>query len=315
MSPENVMSNKIAALEESNDLAGLEEVKNEAEMGLDGETVGLAEQAIARLHAKVEEMTKPIEITEEQKSQAENLGGSEKDLEEIVAPLDEKIAEKEVEIERVAVEAEQNIDNEGKLMALKEKITEKYEELKDIDKKKFEHQEEIKQLLETKGYTKEKTDTRDNIEAISSQIGKELFSDKQQATHLLKKLLEVSAGEPERYREYVQELINKFDDKKLEYADRGNQIINTNVWNLITKYGEKLGNPVIASLTKQENDYIQKYQALQKKIEEDSDLLETQERHRAYNKLNNPDLKELEIKHTLGELKNEARELGYTDIL
>jgi hypothetical protein len=116
MGVENDVTKKIAQLEENKDVAGLEEVKNDAEAGFDGETVGLVEQAIARLNNKVEKITPPVETTEGQKTQVGNMGGSESGLQEVTAPVDEKIAEKDAEIKNVEVETEQKIkelENQG----------------------------------------------------------------------------------------------------------------------------------------------------------------------------------------------------------
>lgn len=109
MSMENDVTKKIASLEENNDVAGLEEIKNDAEASFDGETVGLAEQAITRLNTKVEEITPPVETTEGQKNQVENMGGSETGLQEVTAPIDEKIAGKDAEIKNVEKDTEQKI--------------------------------------------------------------------------------------------------------------------------------------------------------------------------------------------------------------
>lgn len=109
MGVENDVTKKIAQLEENKDVAGLEEVKNDAEAGFDGETVGLVEQAIARLNTKVEKITPPVETTEGQKTQVESMGGSESGLQEVTAPIDEKIAEKDAEIKNVEVETKQKI--------------------------------------------------------------------------------------------------------------------------------------------------------------------------------------------------------------
>ena len=95
MAMESELTKKIATLEENKDVAGLEEVKNDAEAIFDGETAGLAEKAIVRLTNKVEEITPPVETTEGQKNQVENMGGSESGLQEVTAPVDEKIAEKD----------------------------------------------------------------------------------------------------------------------------------------------------------------------------------------------------------------------------
>jgi len=59
----------------------------------------------------------PIETTESQKTQVENMGGSESDLQEVTAPIDEKIAEKDTEIKNVEKETEQKVSevkNENK---------------------------------------------------------------------------------------------------------------------------------------------------------------------------------------------------------
>lgn len=131
MSMENDITKKIASLEENKDFAGLEEVKNDAEASFDGETVGLAEQAIARLNTRVEEITPTVETTENQKTQVENLGGTESSLQEVTAPVDEKIAEKDAEIKNVEKETEQKI-SEVKVENLSQETNETKDTKKDF---------------------------------------------------------------------------------------------------------------------------------------------------------------------------------------
>jgi hypothetical protein len=110
MSTENEVTKKIASLEENNDVAGLEEMKNDAEVSFDGETVGLAEQAITRLNTKVEEITPTVETTESQKTKIENLDGNKNDLQEVTAPVDEKIAETDIKIKSIETETQKKIE-------------------------------------------------------------------------------------------------------------------------------------------------------------------------------------------------------------
>jgi chromosome segregation ATPase len=144
MGVENDVTKKIAQLEENKDVAGLEEVKNDAEAGFDGETVGLAEQAIARLNTKVEKITPPVETTEGQKTQVENMGGSESGLQEVTAPVDEKIAEKDKEIQNVEAETEQKINE------VKQQTTEKTSENPELELVK-QKQENIEKLEKEMG--------------------------------------------------------------------------------------------------------------------------------------------------------------------
>jgi len=109
MAIENDVTKKISGLEENKDVAGLEELKADAEAGFDGETVGLVEKAISRLNTKVEEVIPLVETTEGQKIQVENMGGSESALNETTAPIDAKIASKDQEIKNVEAETEQKI--------------------------------------------------------------------------------------------------------------------------------------------------------------------------------------------------------------
>jgi hypothetical protein len=335
MAMESDITKKIATLEENKDVTGLEEVKNDAEAGFDGETVGLVEQAIARLNTKVEEITPPVETTEGQKTQVENMGGSETALEEVTAPVDEKIAEKDAEIKNVETEAEQkigeiknevgqdNISNENgnselekqqKILLIKEEIGKKYQELQDIDTKKAEHQEEIDKLLNDKGYTKENSTLLESMKFDNEQVKKELFSDKQKAVNYLNKLLEISVNEPDVYRRNVQDLIDNFEDRKSVY-ESGRDPIGSGTSRLLSKYAEKLNNSEISSWVSKGNFTKQQYDSLQEKIDKDADLSETKQRHESYNELNNPTQKEIEIKNKLGELKKEAKDLGYTDSL
>jgi len=335
MAMESELTKKIATLEENKDVAGLEEVKNDAEAIFDGETAGLAEKAIARLTNKVEEITPPVETTESQKVQAENLGGTESGLQEMTAPIDEKIAGKDVEIKNVEVEAEQKIgevknevgqdnipnenenselDKQQKILLIKEEISKKYQELQDIDTKKAEHQEEIDKLLNDKGYTKEISTLSESMKFDNEQVKKELFSDKQKAVNYLNKLLEISVNEPDVYRRNVQDLIDNFEDRKSVY-ESGRDPIGSGTSRLLSKYAEKLNNSEISSWVNKGNFTKQQYDSLQEKIDKDADLLEVKQRHQSYNELNNPTQKEIEIKNKLGELKNEAKELGYTDSL
>jgi len=144
MGVENDVTKKIAQLEENKDVAGLEEVKNDAEAGFDGETVGLVEQAIARLNTKVEKITPPVETTEGQKTQVENMGGSESGLQEVTAPVDEKIAEKDAEIKNVETETAQKISE------VKQETTEKVDINPELELVK-QKQEKIKELDEEMG--------------------------------------------------------------------------------------------------------------------------------------------------------------------
>ena len=60
------MEDKIKGLEARGDVGGLEEIKNEAEMSLDGQTIKDAEDAISRLNAKVAEVAPKVETTPNQ---------------------------------------------------------------------------------------------------------------------------------------------------------------------------------------------------------------------------------------------------------
>lgn len=116
MGVENDVTKKIIQLEENKDVTGLEKIKNDAEIGFDGEVVGLAEEAINRLNSEVKKITQPVEISEDQKKQIENIGGSEGGLQEVVASIDEKIDEKDTEIENIKIETLQKIkevENQG----------------------------------------------------------------------------------------------------------------------------------------------------------------------------------------------------------
>lgn len=178
---ENDITKKIASLEENKDVAGLEEVKNDAEASFDGETVGLAEKAIARLNTKVEEITPPVETTESQKTQIENMGGSEEKLNEVVAPIDEKITEKDAEIKNVEVETEQKIrevknETEEKVNAeTNETITPKENSEKEITKeefsKKFDNQ--LRSLTDTEERFKRKLTLQEQFYGeIMAEYGK-----------------------------------------------------------------------------------------------------------------------------------------------
>src|SRR3989338_547117 len=115
MGMENDIGKKISELEENKDVAGLEAIKQEAEVSFEGDVAEQAEQAIARLTKKVEEITPPVETTESQKSQVENMGGSEGALQEVTASIDEKIAEKDAAIQNVETETEQKIGEVKKI--------------------------------------------------------------------------------------------------------------------------------------------------------------------------------------------------------
>jgi len=87
----------------------------------DTELMGGHEDIVALAKAKyetaIEQINTPIETTESQKTQVENMGGSESDLQEVTAPIDEKIAEKDTEIKNVEKETEQKVSevkNENK---------------------------------------------------------------------------------------------------------------------------------------------------------------------------------------------------------
>lgn len=84
----DVLKKKIAALETSNDVQGLEDIKQEAEIGFEGEIAGLAEQAIARLSSKIEEAST---TSDSQNLQVKNLGGNQAIVEERTEVVDEKI--------------------------------------------------------------------------------------------------------------------------------------------------------------------------------------------------------------------------------
>lgn len=90
---------KIAELEAKGDVKGLEAVKEEAEASFEGDVAGLAEQAIARLNAKVEkaETTTPAQV-----SQVESMGGQ-------LGEVEKRTAEVDAEIEAVKKEAVEKI--------------------------------------------------------------------------------------------------------------------------------------------------------------------------------------------------------------
>ena len=103
------MEDKIKGLEEKGDVGGLEEIKNEAEMSLDGQTIKDAEDAISRLNAKVAEVSPKVETTPNQEKQVAELGGSEADLQAVTGPKDVEIANVDQEIKNIQTDAEQRI--------------------------------------------------------------------------------------------------------------------------------------------------------------------------------------------------------------
>jgi len=194
---ENDVTKKIASLEENKDVAGLEEAKNEAKASFDGETVGLAEQAIARLNTRFEEITSPVETTEGQKARIESMGGSESGLQELTAPVDEKIAEKDAEIEIFEKEEEQEI---GEV----KNQTESKEVLKE-------------ELRETLAFLQKCEIIDKNVKEIGN------FSSEAQALQRIKTVLEHNKN-LEQAPQYISEMKDKFKDflnDKVALMDRG----------------------------------------------------------------------------------------------
>jgi hypothetical protein len=207
-----------------------------------------------------------------------------------------------------------NLENEQKIESIKQEVAVLYQELQEIDARKGEHQEEKNTFLEKEGYAAKAESEARNAELYTTQINKELFSNKERSLTYLNKLLEISGTEPESYRRNVQDLIDNFDERKGMY-ERGDDAIGGGAWILLDKYAAQLPNSEIASLVENSAIVQGRRDSLQKKMDADPDLSEINERHRNYNELNTTAEREIEIKNKLTALKNEAKELGYTDPL
>ncbi|MEI6352395.1 MAG: hypothetical protein WCO35_00435 [Candidatus Nomurabacteria bacterium] len=206
------------------------------------------------------------------------------------------------------------LEKQQKIELLKEEIAKQYQELKDIEQRKAEHENELNKIKEDKGYFKKESLLSDNSKFYGERIKKELFANKQSGINYLNKLAEVSINEPERYKQDLQNVINDFDNKKADF-ESGRDTLGTGVWNLLNKYADKLNNSTIGDLVNSDSFNKKQRVDLQENIEKDTDLSEATNRHKLYNELNNPTLKEIEIKNNLAELKKQAKDLGYNDIL
>ncbi len=94
------MENVVKKLEEEGDTVALERIKEEAEVSMDGATVGLAEQALARLNA-ISKKAEAVGIVPAEKiAQVESLGGSGDEITSRTQEIDSKIAEVRADAER-----------------------------------------------------------------------------------------------------------------------------------------------------------------------------------------------------------------------
>lgn len=96
---DNIIKQNISDLETKKDITSLEEMKKEIEA------------AIARINAKAEELTQPVEITDNQKNLIVNMEGSEEVVNVRTAEVDKEIGQKDEEIVAVKNEVENQLKN------------------------------------------------------------------------------------------------------------------------------------------------------------------------------------------------------------
>lgn len=99
------MEDVVKKLEEEGDTVALERIKEEAEVSMDGATVGLAEQALARLNAISKKAEAVGVVPAEKIAQVESLGGSGDEIinrtREIDGKIDNLRAETEIKIKEI----------------------------------------------------------------------------------------------------------------------------------------------------------------------------------------------------------------------
>ncbi|MEI6316480.1 MAG: hypothetical protein WCO65_01995 [bacterium] len=108
MTVENDVFKKISMLEENKDVAGLEDIKQTAEAGFEGDVAGAAEQAISRLTTKVEELTTTSLV---QENQIHNLAGNMDEVNKSTEIINNQIKDIALDAQRQVDEINNNENN------------------------------------------------------------------------------------------------------------------------------------------------------------------------------------------------------------
>ncbi len=214
------MEDVVKKLEAEGDTVALERIKEEAEVGMDGATVGLAEQALARLN-EISKKAEDIGVVPAEKiAQVESLGGSGDEIANRTREIDGKIEQVRAETELKVKEVVKGEDAEDKESILGE-----------IEKKKQEIQNQIKLIKMLEDYQEEMRKLNAEARAVldSNRSAVDVLSYDSEEVQANKKAKYLELTKP--FDEKQKQLREKFKENGFDYPQiEQDRLMGTSVW-------------------------------------------------------------------------------------